>query len=59
MEWTTEYSTYIHNNTYACPCTSRGGKFDANGHYTSMRYYTLFATYTDYFIGFRPILYIK
>ena len=59
MEWTTEYSTYIHNNTYACPCTSRGGKFDANGHYTSMRDYTLFATYTDYFIGFRPILYIK
>ncbi len=59
MEWTTEYSTYIYNNTNAWPCTSRGGKFDANGHYTSMRYYTLFATYTDYFIGFRPILYIK
>ena len=57
LEWTTEYSTRI-NNSYAYPCTSRGGYYDNSDIYTSYRNNGN-ATYSNEGYTFRSILYIK
>ncbi len=57
LEWTTEYSTRI-NNSYAYPCTSRGGYYDNSDIYTSYRNNGN-ATDSDEGYTFRSILYIK
>ena len=57
IEWTTEYSTGTDSST-ACPCTLRGGNYYGSRYYTSDRnYYN--AAYSDNYISFRPILYVK
>ena len=57
LEWTTEYSTRI-NNSYAYPCTSRGGYYDNSDIYTSYRNNGN-ATDSNEGYTFRSILYIK
>ena len=56
-EWTTEYSTYT-GSSYAWPCTGRGGNYSYSSIYTSSRD-TYGATYSDYRLSFRPLLYVK
>ena len=57
LEWTTEYSTFT-GNSYAIPCTSRGGSYSSSSDYTSNRNNDI-AIYSDYNISFRPLLYVK
>lgn len=57
LEWTTEYSTRI-NNSYAYPCTSRGGYYDNSYIYASYRNNGN-ATDSNEGYTFRSILYIK
>ena len=52
FEWTTE----THSNSLN-PCVNRGGCYLGSDYCTSYRSYTL-PTYADFFISFRPLLYV-
>ena len=56
-EWTTEYSTYTYSSD-AYPCTGRGGSCVFSGYYTSRRG-DFYATYSNFSVSFRPLLYVK
>ena len=56
-EWTTEYSTFT-DSSYAYPCTSRGGYYNASYYYTSRRYNSD-ATSSSGNISFKLLLYVK
>ena len=55
-EWTTEYSTYAVSSG-ADPCTNRGGFYNWNSTYASIRG-GYGATYSNKFYAFRPALYM-
>ena len=57
VEWTTEYSTYIFNNTLY-NCTHRGGVYTASVHSTAGRSWDHVLN-ANQEIGFRVLLYIK
>ena len=56
-ELTTEYSTFTHSSD-AYPCTHRGGLCNDSYYYASNRN-GLIATYSDIYLSFRPLLYVK
>ena len=56
-EWTTEYGAYT-NSSNAYPFTHRGGDCINSNRCTCFRSYRI-ATYSDLFISFRPLLYVK
>ena len=60
-EWTTEYCTCYHNNSFR-PCSNRGGYYSVDHGrgdcYTSNRY-SCSMTDTVSLVGLRPLLYVK
>ena len=56
-ELTTEYSTST-NSSRAYPCTYRGGNYSNSHGFTSLRI-DLIATYSNFSVSFRPLLYVK
>ena len=56
-EWTAEYSTFT-TSSNAYPCTYRGGSYDYSYNYTSSRDNS-YATFSDNYVSFRPLLYVK
>ena len=56
-EWTTEYSTYT-SSSGAHPCTGRGGYYCDSVLYTGSRGDGI-ATSSNFYVSFRPLLYVK
>ena len=52
-EWTTETSSSSFS-----PCVRTGGNYNDSFYYTSLRY-TISTSYSNYGIGFRPLLYVN
>jgi len=54
IEWTTETSN-ISNG----PCVVRGGNYGYSSDYTSIRSNGISTSYSDFRMGFRPLLYVN